>query len=346
MTEATEQAPTNGRALLTSEHAQVLASGAKSKPYWAGRTPRWILRFLLHHEGYVAVDGGSLRINQVTEPYLDVRTSVKGAEDMLPRENLQFQHSHAEGTPLQASYALYDVNPKQVFLKPIQKVVKIHMRAPTLFSTHHDQLREQIDLAAEYIYEEEENLFFSHPDYGILDNIHPRYQMTVKGPPTPDVLDELLSRVWKEPDMFLMHPEALQTFRAEANARSLTLENVERCGGVPFTSWRGIPIFPSNKLFLREKPGKEKAAGNGQFEAMDRVPGESTTQVLLMRIGERKQGVVGLYAAKNPGSEQYPLISVDLMNISDDSVASYLLTTYVAAAILTPDAVARADVTI
>jgi hypothetical protein len=63
-------------------------------------------------------------------------------------------------------------------------------------------------------------------------------------------------------------------------------------------------------------------------------------------VGEEKQGVVGLFAAKNPGTERFPFISVDPMGISDDSVASYLLSMFVAAATLAPDAVAVADVTV
>jgi hypothetical protein len=55
---------------------------------------------------------------------------------------------------------------------------------------------------------------------------------------------------------------------------------------------------------------------------------------------------VGLYAANNQGSNRYPQISVNFMRISDDAVASYLLTMNVAAAVLTPHALCVAQVTI
>ena len=97
--------------------------------------------------------------------------------------------------------------------------------------------------------------------------------------------------------------------------------------------YRGVPIFPSNKLFLTPKAGKTDTPASG-YEMLPRVPGDSTTQIALLRVGEEKQGVVGLVAAKDPGSERFPFISVDPMGISDDSVASYLLSMFVAAATL------------
>jgi hypothetical protein len=246
------------------------------------------------------------------------------------------------------SFALYEAEPTQIFLRPIQTVVKVHTRVPVLYSAQHDQLHHQVRLAAEYVYETQENLFFDHPEYGLLRNVHPDYSIGDESGPTPEVLDEMLSRVWKEPDLFLMHPETLDAFRTEAAARSLDVPTVERCDGRSFSSWRGVPIFPTNKLFLTPKtpPQGEKSSPDQPYALVKRKPGESTTKMVLLRAGEEKQGVVGLYAAKSPGSDRYPYLSVDPMGISDDSVASYLLSMFVAAAVLTPDALACAEVTV
>jgi hypothetical protein len=214
-------------------------------------------------------------------------------------------------------------------------VVKIHTRIPVLYSTHHNQLEQQLSLAAEQMYETKENLIFNHADYGLLNNVAAPLQINAGGPPTPDLLDQMLGRVWKMPDFFVMHPEALEVFRQQANGAGLTLGNVETLGS-SFTAWRGLPILPTNKLHLVSGDGTERVA---------RVT-PSTTNVLLMRIGEDKQGVISLYAAGTEGSPRFPFITVDFMGISDSSVASYLMTMYAAMAVLTPGALCSAQVTI
>jgi hypothetical protein len=331
------------QSFLTRERAQPLASVLRSRPYWSARTPRWVIKYMRHHNAYLSIPNYGFLINQVDEDYIRPQTMVSGERSELPRQNLRLEQSHREGTVLAPSYALYAPDPKTVFLEPIEALVKVHTRIPTLYSNNFDQLQQQIDITAEYIYEMEENLLFNHPNYGLLHNVDARYQVTVDGPPTPDLLDDMLSRVWIEPDLFVMHPEALQDFRTQANALGLALDSVERCGS-PFTAWRNLPIFPSNKLQLLSK-SKQPQAGLA-YEVEDRVRGDCTTEIVLMRIGEEQQGVVGLYAANNEGSERYPQISVDFMRMDDDAVASYLMTMYLAAAVLTPNALAVAQVTV
>ena len=63
-----------------------------------------------------------------------------------------------------------------------------------------------------------------------------------------------------------------------------------------------------------------------------------TTSILLLRIGEADQGVVGLHQAGIPG-EIMPSLSARLMGLDSLGVASYLLTLYFSCAVLTDDAV-------
>jgi hypothetical protein len=328
---------------LSRERARPMASVYRTRPYWSGRTPRWVVKYMRHHNAYLSITNYGLSINQVAEDFIRPKTMTRGTASRLPGSKLHVEYSKPDSAVLAPSYALYDQNPKTVLLEPIQAVVKVHTLVPTLFSNNFDQLQQQIDITADYIYEMEENLLFNHPTYGLLHNVHVPYKITVEEPPTPDLLDDMLSRVWVEPDLFAMHPVALEEFRYRANGLGISLEVVERCGS-RFTAWRGVPIFPSNKLQLL---ANSKGQGAGpEYQLVDRVKGESTTQVVLMRTGEEKQGVVGLYAANNPGSKRYPQISVDFMSISDDAVASYLMTMHVAAAVLTPHALSVAQVTI
>ena len=86
--------------------------------------------------------------------------------------------------------------------------------------------------------------------------------------------------------------------------------------GSPFLTWRGLPLVPCDKL---------DDQGHGK------------TNILLMRIGEKKRGVVGLFQPGLPG-EVSPSLSVRFMGINQKGAASYLVSLYCSAAVLTDDA--------
>jgi hypothetical protein len=321
--------------LLPKSNAVVLSSSHKSRPFWEGRTPRWICQVMMER-ACVPVTGGIYRLNKVSEPFIPIQVSTGVPLTNLPSQNLSITNSHNEGTTLNSSYAAYDEAPREIHLQPIQTVVKMHTRIPALYSTHHNQLEMQLSLAAEWMYETKENLIFNHPDYGLLNNVAPRLHMKTEGPPTPDLLDDMLSHAWKNPDIFMAHPEAIAVFTAQCNKAGITLNTTEFHGG-KFVTWRGLPIFPTNKLYLLD--------GEGQ-KLVDRQVGKSRTSFLLMRLGEDKQGVISLYAAGTEGSPRFPFITVDFMGISDESEASYLMTLYAAMAVLTFGALCQAEVVI
>ena len=137
---------------------------------------------------------------------------------------------------------------------------------------------------------------------------------TRTGEPTPDDLDELIARVWKEPAFFLAHPAAIAAFGRECTYRGVPPATVTLFGS-PFITWRGIPLIPSDKLKIAD--GK--------------------TNILLLRTGEAKQGVVGLYQPNLPG-EQGMGLSVRFMAINHQAIASYLIALYCSLAVLTDDA--------
>src|SRR6202000_2324507 len=86
--------------------------------------------------------------------------------------------------------------------------------------------------------------------------------------------------------------------------------------GSLFLPWRGLPLIPTDKL---------------------NIDGAGKTNTLRMRTGERKQGVVGLFQPGLPG-EQTPGLSIRFMGIGRNSIASYLVSLYCSAAVLTEDA--------
>jgi hypothetical protein len=71
------------------------------------------------------------------------------------------------------------------------------------------------------------------------------------------------------------------------------------------------------------------------------IEGDASS-IILMRVGENKQGVIGLFQPGLSG-EQSPGLSVRFMGIDHNAVASYLVSLYCSAAVLTPDAVAVLD---
>ncbi|MEI9903296.1 MAG: hypothetical protein WDN06_04485 [Asticcacaulis sp.] len=99
---------------------------------------------------------------------------------------------------------------------------------------------------------------------------------TRNGRPTPDDLDELIARVWKQPAFFLAHPKAIAAFGRECTRRGVPPPTVSIYGS-PFLTWRGIPLVPSDKVKIEN--GKSK--------------------ILLLRTGQARQGVIGLYPAQS-----------------------------------------------
>ena len=144
--------------------------------------------------------------------------------------------------------------------------------------------------------------------------VHP-----LTGAPTPDDLDELLTKVWKDPAFFLAHPLAIAAFGRECTRRGVPPPTVSLFGS-QFITWRGVPLIPSDKVPVAD--GKSK--------------------ILLLRVGEKRQGVVGLFQPGLPG-EQSPGLSVRLMGIDDHAIASYLVSLYCSLAVLTEDALAVLD---
>ena len=91
-------------------------------------------------------------------------------------------------------------------------------------------------------------------------------------------------------------------------------------------TWRGVPLIPCDKLEL----GTRRSRPDQRF---------GTTSILLLRVGEEEQGVVGLHQTGIPG-EIMPSLSARMMATDSMGVVSYLLSLYTSCAILTDDAVA------
>ena len=258
-------------------------------------------RWLVHLLPWMGVESGIYRLNKVKdESRVITACSQREEERDLPE-----------------TFVDYVEDPREYYLSSVTTVVDVHTRVSDLYSHPHDQIKEQLRLAIETIKERQESELLHNGDYGIVTNIAAGQRIkTTTGPPTPDDLDELITLVWKEPAFFLAHPRAIAAFGREATRRGVPPATTSLFGS-PVLTWRGIPIVPTNKLEVK---------GN-------------TSQILLMRTGESRQGVVGLYQPA-PSGDQGLGLSVKFMGISRKAIASYLISLYCSAAILADDAVA------
>lgn len=274
--------------------ARQLANATKTVPQMSSITPRWLVHFL----SWVPVEAGIYRVNKVRDAdSVEVTCSVRD-ERVLPQ-----------------TFVDYIENPREYLLSAVQTVLDIHTRVSDLYSVPHNQIKEQLRLTIETVKERQESELINNKEYGLL--VHAAASQKIKtqaGAPTPDDLDELIARVWKEPAFFLAHPLAIAAFGRECTRRGVPPPTVTLFGS-PFITWRGIPLIPSDKVEV--KGGK--------------------TNILLIRTGEAKQGVVGLFQPGLPG-ELSKGLSVRFMGINDQAIASYLVSLYCSLAVLTDDA--------
>ncbi|SED21269.1 family 2A encapsulin nanocompartment shell protein [Rhodobacter sp. 24-YEA-8] len=285
---------------LGDNAARQLANATKTVPILATISPRWLVHLLQ----WLPVEAGIYRLNTVKNPQ-DVHVACTAREDE---------------SELPQTFVDYDETPREYFLNGVSTIVDVHTRISDLYSSPFDQVKEQLRLAIETIKETQEGQLINNPDYGLLANVHPdqiNYPLT--GAPTPDDLDLLIAKVWKEPAFFLTHPDAIAAFGRECTRRGVPPPTVSLFGS-QFLTWRGIPIIPSDKVPV--------------------VDGK--TKILLIRVGDKRQGVVGLYQPGLAG-EQAPGLSVRFMGINRSAIASYLISLYCSLVVQSPDALAVLD---
>ncbi|SDK70575.1 Cyclic nucleotide-binding domain-containing protein [Nonomuraea maritima] len=229
---------------------------------------------------------------------------------------IDMSSGHVGEAVLPGTFVDYEQSPREYELSVAQTVLRVHSRVSDLYNQPMNQLDQQLRLTIEALRERQEHELVNNKEFGLLHNTDFSQRIrTRSGPPTPDDLDDLLSLVWKEPAFFLAHPQAIAAFGRECSKRGLYPQSSEVSGHrVP--AWRGVPIFPCNKI---------------------PVTGARTTSFLLMRTGQENQGVVGLHQTGIP-DEYQPSLSVRFMNINEKAIISYLVSVYYSAAVLVPDA--------
>ena len=190
----------------------------------------------------------------------------------------EVQSGHEGEVDVPRTFVDYEHHPREIGLNLVQTVLQMHTRVTDIYNSPHDQLDQQMRLTVEGMRERQEWDLINDPQTGLLEPGADSMRIPTRlGAPTPDDFDEMLSLVWKEPAFFLAHPRAIAAFGRECTRRGVPPPTAQ-LHGWPFLTWRGVPIVPERQARGRRARGASHR-----------------TQVLLMRVGEEKQGVIGLH---------------------------------------------------
>src|SRR5262245_30232352 len=270
------------------------------------------------------VPGQGDEFKKAIDEHLELRSTV----NKYGERNIDLVSGFAENVEIPETFVDYSAHPREYSLSAVQTVVRVHTRVSDLYNGPFDQLEEQMRLTIEGIKERQEWEIVNSNKFGLIHSVDPAMRISTRyGAPTPDDLDELLALVWKKPAFFLAHPKAIAAFERECTWRGVPPVTMNLFG-TPVVTWRGVPLVPCDKLEMKSRYMSNQWYG--------------TTSILLMRIGEADQGVVGLNQVGIPG-EISPSLSARLMGLDSLGVASYLLTLYSSCAVLTDDALASLE---
>ncbi|MGX1563805.1 family 2B encapsulin nanocompartment shell protein [Streptomyces sp. NPDC055506] len=230
-------------------------------------------------------------------------------------KEIDLSSGHSGEPDIPHTFVDYEARPREYELSVAQTVLRMHTRVADLYNQPMNQTEQQIRLTVEALKERQEHELVNNRDFGLLHNCE--YEQRIQphdGVPGPDDMDELLSRR-RGTKLLLAHPRAIAAFGRELNKRGLVPETID-VGGNRIPTWRGVPIYPCNKIPVTEA---------------------RTTSIIAMRTGEADQGVIGLRASGIP-DEIEPSLSVRFMGINEQAIIKYLVTAYYSAAVLVPDA--------
>ncbi|KUL47104.1 family 2B encapsulin nanocompartment shell protein [Streptomyces regalis] len=254
-------------------------------------------------------------------PSLAAHLEAYAARQSLPMNrkgeaDVPVQAGHVGEPTINGGFVDYELGPREYELSLTQTVLRVHTRVADLYNNPMNQTEQQLRLTIEEIRERQEWELVNNREFGLLHNADYGQRIsTFAGPPTPDDMDELLS-MRRKTKLFIAHPKAIAAFFRQCNRRGL-VPGTASVEGHEIPAWRGVPIFPCNKIPISP---------------------QHTSSIIALRTGEGDQGAIGLYQTGIP-EEHQPGLNVRFMGIDGNSIIRYLVTAYYSMAILVPDAV-------
>jgi len=241
---------------------------------------------------------------------------VRRPQDKDGQAEIAMSAGHRGEPVVPRTFVDYERHPREYELSVAQTILHVHTRVADLYNGPFDQVKEQPRLTVEALRERQEHALLHDPGFGLLHNSHRKQRIKSRsGPPTPDDMDELITRRRKT-QLLLAHPDTIAAFGRECNRRGIYPEPTE-VDGRPVQAWRGIPLLPCDKIPISR---------------------ERTSSILAMRLGAESQGVVGLRPVELPDQLE-PGLNVRFMGINDKAILRYLVSAYYSVAVLLPDAI-------
>ena len=245
----------------------------------------------------------------------DFRTRSEVPQNKYGEASIDLASGHIGEPELPGTFVDYELTPREYELSVAQTVLRIHSRVADLYNEPMNQTEQQLRLTIEALRERQEHELINNRSFGLLHNADFKQRIfTRNGLPTPDDLDELITRRRKS-KFFLAHSRTIASFSRECNRLGIYPQNVDLDGHLVL-AWRGVPILPCDKI---------------------PITNTQTSSILILRTGEEDQGVIGLHQTGIP-DEYQPSLSVRFMGLSEKAIISYLVSAYYSAAVLVPDA--------
>nr|WP_062330717.1 hypothetical protein [Herbidospora sakaeratensis] len=282
---------------LSTGAARTLATTTKTRPQTASTTLRALLDILEWRD----LPGGTYRRTST------LRRTIARRGSSQP--GVQVTAGHTGEPEIPGMHVEYGCPPREYELTAAQTIMRVHRRVGDLYNDPHDQYDEQLRLTLDALAERKE-LDLARE---LLQAPPGRHRLTTaQGPPTPLDLDALICKQ-TSPRYLLAHPRAIAAFGRECNRFGVRPDEVD-FGGRRVTGWRGLPFLPCDKL---------------------PIAADHTTSILVIRPGERRQGVVGLRPSQSPVVRE--------LGTSRQAVTEYLVSEYYGVAVLIPNAVCALD---
>ena len=126
-------------------------------------------------------------------------------------------------------------------------MLQIHSRVADLYNEPMNQLEQQLRITVEELRERQEYELVNNAEFGLLNNADFKQRIhTHSGPPTPDDLDELISRR-RGTRLLVAHPRAIAAFGRVCTKRGIYPDSVD-VDGHHQLAWRGIPLLSCSKI--------------------------------------------------------------------------------------------------
>jgi hypothetical protein len=262
-----------------------------------------------------AFDDISAQSEALREHVSQLLANPKPPSNKQGEATISLSSGHTGEVSLASTFVDYELSPREYELSVAQTVLRVHTRVTDLYNQPMNQTEQQLRLTVEALRERQEHEMINNRQFGLLHNADLKQRIHTRGgPPTPDDLDELISRRRKT-QFILAHPRAIAAFGRECNSRGI-YPGLTQVEGQRAQAWRNIPLLPCDKIPISD---------TGQ------------TSIIAMRTGQDSQGVIGLHHTGLP-DEYEPSLNVRFMGISDKAVMSYLVSAYYSVAVLVPDA--------